>query len=186
MTYYEWLGEPDAVEIGFPDRQFNGFWMVEGEPVIGWNEYMIAVYLCADTPVFDFGLGVDGWPLFSPRMRNLMEDIAPGLIQYLPFRFQRPDGTGQVVGYYVGQMLRLVDCLDRVRTKVGNGWEPINNFGDFGTYRPFFISRHLTSDERLFRIRGNSQSIVIRQDLKQAIEEAGFRGQRFDLLECSE
>lgn len=185
MKYFEWWGELDSVEIGFPDRQFNGFWMVEGSPVIGWNEYMIAVYLCPDTPVFHFGLAVDAWPVFSPGMRSLMETLVPGLIQFLPFRFQRPDGTGQVTGYCVGQILRLVDCLDRSRTKVRNNWEPINNLGDFGTLRPIVLSHSLMGNEMLFRIKGMCGSIVIREDLKNAIEDAGFKDQRFDLLESS-
>src|SRR5947209_6988856 len=99
MKYYEWLGELDAVEVRFPDLQFNGFWIVEGKPVIGWNEYLIAVYLCHETPVFDFGLAVPPWPLFSPRMRKFMETNVPGLIQFLPFRFQRPNGSGQTADY---------------------------------------------------------------------------------------
>jgi len=186
MKFYEWLGELDAVQVRLPDRQFNGFWMVEGKPVIGWNEYLIGVYLCPETPVFDFGLARNAWPLFSPRMRTFIEDAIPDAIQFLPFRFQRPDGSGQIADYSVGQILLLVDCLDRTRTKVRNNWEPINGWGDFGTYRPMVVSRSLVGDNRLFRIKGCCRSIVIREELKNAIEDAGFQGQRFDYLECSE
>ena len=35
MKYYEWWGELDSIEIRFPDRQYNGFFMVEGRPVVG-------------------------------------------------------------------------------------------------------------------------------------------------------
>ena len=44
MKYCHWIREVNAIEICFPDGQFNGFFMYECEPVIGWNEYMIAVY----------------------------------------------------------------------------------------------------------------------------------------------
>jgi hypothetical protein len=186
MNYYEWLGELDSVEIRFPDLQFNGFWMVESTPVIGWNEYLIAVYLCPEQPIFEFGLANAGWPLFSPGMRHLMEDVLPGVIQFLPFRFQRLDGTGQVAGYCVGQILRRVDCLDRNRTKVRNNWRPVNDSGDFGTYAPLVLSRSLIGQEKLFRIAGSCGTIVIREDVKRAIEDAGFTGQRFDLLETTD
>jgi hypothetical protein len=118
-------------------------------------------------------------------MRQLMEEIVPDVIQFLPFRFQRPDGSGQVVGYCVGQILSLIDCLDRAKTKVRKNWEPINAFGDFSTYRPLILSRALIGDGRLFRINGDCGTIVIREDLKDAIEREGFKHQRFDLLECS-
>jgi len=126
------------------------------------------------------------WPIFSPAMHRLMDGLVPGLIQFLPFRFQRPDGTGQVAGHFVGQILCIVDCLDRAKTKVRSNWNPINEWGDFNTYRPLVVSRTLIGDKRLFRIKGNCLSIVIREDLKDEIEHAGFTGQRFDLLECTE
>ena len=182
MNYYEWLGELDSVEIRFPDLQFNGFSMVEGIPVIGWTEYLIAVYLCAEAPVFAFGMADTAWPVFSPGMRALMERLVPGVVQFLPFRFQRPDGSGQVVGYSVGQILKLVDCLDRSRTKVRKNWEPINERGDFDTLPPLVLKQSLIGAERLFRIKGDCRTIVIREDLKRSIEDAGFASQRFDLL----
>ena len=188
MKYYEWLGDLDSIEIRFPDRQFNGFFMVEGKPVIGWHDYLIAVYLCPDAPVFGFGLARNAWPVYSPKMRKLMEQVVPGVAQFLPFRFQRPDGTGQVAGYCVGQILKRIDCLDRNRTKVRQNWEPINEWGDFATYWPsgVVLNRSLIGEETLFRIKGHCRSIVIREDLKHAIENEGFMGQRFDLLDCSE
>ncbi len=188
MKYYEWLGNLDSVEIRFPTSEYNGFWMVEGKPVIGWHEYLIAVYLCPDTPVFDFGLARNAWPICSPQMRRLLEEKARELIEFLPFRFQRLDGSGQVTGYSVTQILRLVDCLDRSRTKVRNNWEPINKYGDFATYWPVdvVLDRSLIAQKTVFRVKGHCGSIVIREDLKNAIEDAGFKEQRFDLLECSE
>lgn len=185
MNYYEWLGELDSAEINFPDLEFNGFWMVEGKPVIGWTDYMIAVYMCAATPRFEFGMALNSWPIFSPAMQALMERLTPGVIQFLPFRFQRLNGKDQVAGYCVGQILRVVDCLDRQRTSVRNNWEPINAGGDFGVMRPFALSRSGIGDEKLFRIQGKRGTIVIREDVRHAIESAGFSGQRFDLIECS-
>lgn len=186
MNYYEWLGELDSAEINFPDLEFNGFWMVEGKPVIGWTDYMIAVYMCAATPRFEFGMALNSWPIFSPAMQALMERLTPGVIQFLPFRFQRLNGKDQVAGYCVGQILRVVDCLDRHRTQVDNNWQPINSYGDFGVLRPFVLSRSLIGDEKLFRIQGNCGRIVIREDVRHAIESAGFGGQRFDPVECSD
>lgn len=116
-------------------------------------------------------------------MRSFLEKEAAGLVQYLPFRLRRPDGTGNVQGYFVGQILRLVDCLDRERTEVRLNWEPVNEFGDFDTYRPLVIKESMLGNERLFRLKGASRTIVMREDLKDAMAIAGFAGHRFDLLE---
>jgi hypothetical protein len=185
MNYFEWWGELDSIEIIFPDRQFNGFFMVEANPVIGWNEYLIAVYLSEHTPRFDFGIARNSWPVASPLMRTFLEAQLPGLVQYLPFRFQRFDGSAQVTGYHVCQFLEHVDCIDRTKTKVRKDWEPINSYGDFATLQPLVLDKRLIGDARLFRIKGCCGTIVIREDLKSLIERAGFKGQRFDLMEST-
>jgi hypothetical protein len=69
---------------------------------------------------------------------------------------------------------------------VQDGWKPINDRGDFGTLHPIVLSRRLIGEAMLFRIQGHCRTIVVSEDFKQAIEEAGFLGQRFDLLECSD
>jgi len=185
MNYFEWLGDLEAIDIRFPEMHFNGWWMVECLPVIGWRGDVLATYSPDDALAVSFGLSDNGWPVFSPRMRDFLDDAAPGLVQFLPFRLQRRDGSGEAFGYCVGQILRLVDCLDRKRTRVRKNWQPINERGDFGAYRPFVLDRSLAENERLFRLKGNRRSIVVRDDLKTAIEQAGFDGQRFDLLETS-
>ena len=183
MKYFEWWGELDSIEVRFSDRQFNGFWFVEGSPVVGWAEFIIAVYLCDDIPRFDFGIARNGWPIFSERMRDFLNGQCPGLVQFLPFRLQRPDGSAQTGRYSVGQVLRLVDCLDKERTKIRESWAPINEFGDFAVLRPLVLSSKIIGDHQLFRIKGHSGSVVIREDLKDAIEAAGFGLQRFDDIE---
>jgi len=85
----------------------------------------------------------------------------------------------------VYQFLRFIDCLDRKRTKVRNNWEPINDWGDFGVRRPVTLKRVLIGDEMLFRIKGYSVCIVIRSDLFEAMEQAGFQGQRVEPLRTS-
>jgi len=65
-------------------------------------------------------------------------------------------------------------------------WEPINPIGDFGTFRPTVLKRSMLGNAKLFRIKGQSGTIVIREDLKESIENSGLNPQRFDLLECSD
>jgi len=184
MNYYQWLGQLST--ISFPEDDFNGWWMVEGTEVEGWDERLIAVYPADEAPNFDFTEAMNSWPVFSSKMRGFLAKEAPGMIQFLPFRLQREDGTAEVLGFCVGQVLRVIDCLDRNRTKVANDWKPINEFGDYDTRGPLVLDRNLIGKERLFRIRGDCLHIVIREDLRDAIEGAGFAGHRFDLLDATD
>lgn len=186
MNYFEWWGDLDAIGAGFPASHFGAWWMVEGRPVTGWDDGVVATYTDEDVLSSNFGLAENSWPICSKSMRICLESHAPGLVQFLPFQLARPDGSGKVGGFCVCQILGLVDCLDRSRTKVRNQWEPVNDCGDFGVFRPISLSRSLIGNECLFRIKGKCSSIVIREDLKNAIEAAGFVGQRFDAIECCE
>jgi len=183
MNYYQWLGQ--LATVSFPDDDFNGWWMVEGTEVHGWDERLIAVYPAEDPPTFDFTEAMNGWPVFSRELRDFLTGKARGVLQFLPFRLQREDGTGEVLGFSVGQVLRVIECLDRSRTKVANAWQPINPLGDYGTRGPLVLNRRLIGDQRIFRIKGDCLHIVIREDLRDGIDAAGFTGHRFDLLEAT-
>jgi hypothetical protein len=52
-------------------------------------------------------------------------------------------------------------------------------------YRPIVLSEERIVDERIFRVMGMCGTIVVREDIKQAIEGAGFVGQRFDEVAVS-
>ena len=183
MKYCHWIGEVDAIEICFPDRQFNGFFMYECGAGYRLERIHDRSVPLRRPPKFHFGMANNGWLVYSPSMRLFLESHAHGSIQFLPFRFQRPDGTGQIVDYCVGQILRSVDCLDRERTKVRTNWQPVNSWGDFDV--PNGFENRPFRGRRLFRINGQRGILVIREDLKDAIEAAGFKGQRFDFLESS-
>jgi hypothetical protein len=191
VNYFEWLGEITSVE--FPEPHYRErWWMVEGRPVEGWDGKLVGTYnparagLKSPTPQFHYGMALNSWPIFSPMFREFLEQTTPGLIQFLPFQLQASKkARGPQISYFVGQFLRLIDCLDRERTPVANNWEPINEYGDFDTRWPLVLSRKLIVDERLFRIRGDCGHIIIREDLKRAIENNGFTNQRFDSIEVA-
>jgi hypothetical protein len=185
MTYYEWLGNREAVDVDFPEDDYQGWWMVEGRPVPNWDENLLATYHGESPIEFDFGIADNSWVVFSSRMRRLLETTVPGLVQFLPFRLLVEDTGREVNSYCVGQILTLIDCLDRRRTRVRNNWKPINNWGDFGVYPPTVLNKALIGNANLFRIKGQCHSIVAREDLKEAIEQAGFKDQRFDLLDVT-
>lgn len=185
MRYYEWLGELDAIEVNFPERNYNDYWMVEGCPVVGWDKSLTAIYNTHTPPVFHFGLASNAWPVFSDKLRSFFEQRYPGVIQFLPFVMRNSNGNKNESNYFVGQLLRLIDCLDRERTKVRANWKSINEWGDFGTYHPIVLSQQLIGSEFLFRVKGKCITIVIREDVVEEMGIAGFNGQRFDLLDVS-
>jgi hypothetical protein len=154
--YFEWLGDPFAISIRFPARHFESWWMVEGEPVVGWQEVITATFSSDDVLESNFGFAVNGWHIASHDMRVFLEKHVPRLVQFLPFRLKKVDESCELKGRFVCQLLRLVECLDRTRTKVRDNWEPINEWGDFATLRPLVLDREMVGDQILFRIKGRA------------------------------
>jgi len=191
VRYFRWLGEITGVE--FPQLDYKErWWMVECSPVDDWDGQVTGTYtpkrvgLKSREPQFNFGLALNSWPIFSTELKEFLEREAGGHIQFLPFQLRvgrwRPR---KMTGYFVGQFLRLVDCLDRKLTAVRDNWQPVNDYGDFGIRHPAVLSTAAIGGENLFRVLGYRVCIVIREDLKDAIEKHGFAPQRFDLMEAS-
>jgi hypothetical protein len=184
VKYFEWLGQPCTGNVRFRSRHINDFWMMEGSPVTSIDEPITAAWASAEYPAFDFGTASNAWPICSQGMRDVLETLEPGSVQYLPFYwYSKLDGSP---AGYVMQLLRRIDSLDRQRTVVRRNWIPINEFGDFGVRHPIVLAVAAIGDERLFRIHGKCLSIVVREDLMVAIRRAGYHSQRFDLLESVE
>jgi hypothetical protein len=165
-----------AIDFPFMEELEN---IRDNVPITDWDDQLIGTYPSAQCVQCDFPMTLDDTPVYSPRLRILMEKFAAGLINYLPFRLQLPDGEGEIKGYCIAQYRRRIDCINRKKTKVENDrWEPINEFGDFDF--PFmtkiYLSRKKIGEEKLFRIQGSSTNVVIRQDLKESIEKAGITG----------
>jgi len=194
MKYYWWTQDmyerAKGKELWYIDIPFmDELGVEEKEPVTEWDPNLIGTYPSGDCPRRDFPMTLNDWPLYSPRLRELMERLAPDSFQALPIRLQNEDGEGEVPGYSVIQYLRWVECIDRKRTEVRDGsWEPINSSGDYAvgsSTTMFFLDRAKIEAEKLFRIQGMSTHVVIRQDLKEAIEEAGMTGCEFEELQVS-
>lgn len=106
--------------------------------------------------------------IHSPRLKALIEQL--GLaeeVQYLPI-WVRSLQSGELVGqYYVAHFLRRVACLD---------WEHSNIEGLWAVCR-----REAMAPWRLFRMREYPNFVIVREDVKRAIQRARITGCSFEL-----
>lgn len=125
MKYYEWISDNirmpdgDCWYIDFPIGSYNGVWFSECKRIDDWNERLIATYPQCNFIHVDFQ--PCRYPVLSERFFTHLNAIAPGTIQFLPFRMQQADGSNEITGYGLGQILNRVDCLDKERTQVADG-----------------------------------------------------------------
>jgi len=150
----------------------------KGTPVPDWDPRQIAVYgpgEFRERDYFDTSPHGRPFPLFSPRFQSAIEERFPRELQFLPLRLLKPNGTGEVRGYALGNVLTLLDCLDRERTK-GTWYD--------GRFIVLLGSRTLKSPDfrgGLFRLKEGT--IIASEAFKSMAEEQGFVG--LDFVACN-
>jgi len=158
----------------------------DGKRVATWNPKLIAVY--PEGPVdFDFGhAGTMRYPIFSSRLRAFFERNCPRMIQFLPIRLERDDGTLPMDGYSLGKFLHVVECIDRKRTRVDNNdWTP-SETGEYQICGPVCLRQSGIGDAVCFHVKGASDDVICRDDLRLAIEREKFKGFKFETVKISE
>jgi hypothetical protein len=161
-----------------------------GKYIEVWDTNTTAYY-DKEVEYSDYPFATGLLPVYSTRLKSLMEDLGIKGIQYLPLRIRRRDGAKEVDGYYIANYLIVIDCLDRERS-VYQVWTKDNLL--FWEKRPYMLGtfRDVTkavidstklSDAPIFRLWGWEIMVVVREDVKQAIEEAGITGCVFREIE---
>ncbi len=191
MDYFIWTGDRSADpnvrhwHVQFPIWTMEEWTMREGKRVENWRDDILAQYPPFRVPT-DFPVVLSDWHVFSARLRRLIETQQPGDVQYLAFELRSSFRDGaQITGYSVANHLVLLDCMDRERSESYSNWEPVNPIGDFGVDEPV-LSLSRIGDHRLFRVKGDSGTVVIREDLKRCIEDAGMTGCVFERVSVSD
>lgn len=170
-------GRPWFISFGH-QTSVRGFWFVEGIRIPNWDESEVRGS-CPDGEDLgrDFMLAENGWPLFSESLRLLIEGSFPNAVQFLPFAYS--SRTPPVRRMFIGQVLALVDGLNREHTKVDNDdWTPRAN-GTFRVQYPMVLNPRVVCGFPIMHILGNPRPIYVRDDVKRLIEQSNCSGMRF-------
>jgi hypothetical protein len=198
MDFFRWspfVGgyENEPIEVWslyIQDKQFNEWTLMSGEYINDWDASITAFY-DKELDYSDYPFGPGLIPVYSSRLRLLMEDLKVNEIQYLPIKIKQRDGKKEVFGYTIANYLKIIDCLNREKS-VYQVWTKDNLL--FWEKRPYMLGtfRDVTKtvldkgkigDAKIFRLWGWKMMVVLREDVKQAIEGAGITGCDFYKLE---
>ncbi len=199
MRFYRWTevggaDEPETVQPWILKRlQLVGLkeWDLDaGRYIEDWSPNNTAYYEWEgeheDLACTTFNLHV-----YSPRLKRLMESLMVEGIQYLPLRIKHLHSDQEVHGYHIANYLHVIDCLDRERSRYEIWTEETLLFpekvpwkiGKFRDVRKAVLERGRIGGVRVFRLWGWEMMVVVREDVKRAIEEAGLTGCQFWELE---
>lgn len=198
MRYYEWSANSEGNSSvwhfrikGWEDDFALSWRLMEGRPLSEeeWEAEAMA-YWDEEGPLTDLPFNPNV-PLHSPRLKELLEQL--GLerdIQYLPVRVIGEKSGREVGVYYVANFLRRIPCLDLEHSIYGRYGEHPEDFrvfpekiGEISHVLKAVLRREAIGDARLFRVDEWEYIVVIREDVKEAMEGAGITGCWFWELE---
>lgn len=180
--YYVLVRDPDPSFCAIydtPDDMPNLHFPVDGLP-LGSSTYQYVFDMAADVPgivVPDVINNTFGYTLISARMRQFLEDRAGAGIEYVPFRLRNHKGRFVDAELYIANVLGSVDCVDRSRTAGRD--DPVNPGRYSKITRLVFDPSRLDPELNLFRLAVRPKYLVLREDLKAAMEAEGLTGAAF-------
>jgi hypothetical protein len=197
MKYFRWShyaggNEEDSREVwslDIRDKHFDEWDVMSGTNIKHWYPNLTAYYEESNFTDYPFITGLI--PVYSPRLRSLIENMKVNDIQYLPLRIKRKDEKEEISGYSIANYLRIIECLNRERS-VYQLWTKDNllfwekrpdMLGTFESITKTVLDLKKIGDARIFRLWGWEVMVVLREDIKQAIEKAGITGCEFSEIE---
>ena len=165
-----------------------------GHTIEKWDLNTLAYYDDRYAEQTDFPSTRFMLPVYSSRLKSLVQGKGVVGIQYLPLKIRHSLTSVEIYGYHLVNYLKIVDCLDRVHSVYGT-WTKDNllfwekrpwMLGTFRDVKRVVLDPDKIGDAQLFRLWGWEDVVIIRDDLKYAIEETGISGCWFTELALSE
>jgi len=159
----------------------------QGQPVDPWQFFKGRRLELQETirfPVKPAGQALDfTWAAFSipvvhERFVQLLQRLRVADVQLIPAQVEAPSGP-----YFILNALRIIRCIDDARSTEVQYWKPEDGqpekVGEYRSVVGMRIDPARVGDARIFRPRGWDVALIVSEDLKRAIEAAGFSGARF-------
>jgi hypothetical protein len=199
MRYYRWLHVGEAIE----GTEWQP-WVVELQLSLD-SEYAlqagtsVAAEGLAFTGICDVGKATDfpftipQLPVASQRLLSIIRGAGRQWTEFLPLGLAYPDGKPGPTGYAVVNILQTIDCLHRkysdyeaYTTQNLTTWERQPHLlGQFRQVRDLVLDQRQLRDHPIFRVWGWSSTIVVRADLKRAMDDEGITGCIFEELKVA-
>jgi hypothetical protein len=195
MRFYRWTQRTDdrAQQLGLYEpwylniqlTQLTEWDLMAGQLIDSCPE--IVAHHEAGTAQVDFPLTSPDLPVHSLKLKRIIEQDELTKVQYLPLTIMRRGQNNLVEGYSVANYLNVIDGVDR-QASVYQVWTEDNLvfwekrpylLGTFRDIPKLVLNSARVRDVPLFRLKGWELAVIVREDLKQAMEAATITGCRF-------
>lgn len=111
--------------------------------------------------------------LFSNKLKAVLPELGVDNIDYFPVELEDPVTHKVEGGYWLVNVIGIVACLDRARSTLRP--DPLGGEDLTG---PFYLDEAKTLGLKLFRLAEDPTLIIINEDLRRSLTQAGLVGVR--------
>jgi hypothetical protein len=126
----------------------------------------------------DFSRAAFGVPVVHARVASVFSELAPTEVQTLPVEIQ-----GQSEQFFILVATKLIRCIDDKATKEVQIWAPEDGRPEkVGQYRDVYgmrIDSSQVGDAKVFRPWGWPIVLIVREEIRDALERMGATGTKF-------
>lgn len=172
---------PDRWELGSvldpQGREIDTWLFKRGEPVHPEGRLRIPIEIPGKP--LDYSHLVSGpIPVVHARVAAVFAELAPEDVQRIPV-----DVDGQTEPYVLLNITRVVKCIDDEKSSEVRYWRPEDGIpektGQYMSVMGMRIDPSKVGEARVFRTWGWRGTIIIPEELKQALEHMGVTGPKF-------
>lgn len=127
----------------------------------------------------DFSLAAFEAPVVHARVASVLAELAPEEVQTLPVEIE-----GQSDQYFILVATKLIRCIDEMATEEFEKWTPedgrpekVGKYRDIGGMR---IDGSQVGDAKVFRAWGWPIVLIVREEIREALERIGATGTTFE------
>lgn len=190
MKYYPWIDDDEDDSLAwimdrprFTMDEPRWFEVFEGMSVRAWFKDGEVLQLSPDfgTRIADHVPNTSGLLVVSERLRGVLEASSGAAIEFLPVTLRDRNGRDVKKPYFIANILETRDCVDEERSEFRRSSIRKDQVSRF--FRLALDERRIGRDDRIFRLKVKNDLVIVREDLGQAILDAGCGGMIFQELE---
>jgi len=185
-SYYPWMEDDEDDAFAWVTKKsdflmhcMDSYLLCEGVSVKSWFP-TDSVFQLAD----DYGMQLtDSIPntlnllIVSEKLKGVLEEKSGAEIEFLPVHLRNHKGRLVAEPYFIANPLGTVECVDRERSQFRTS--SIRPDQVFRFFRLAVDTAKIPPDARLFRLKEQTDLILVRQDLADEILRAGCNGMLF-------
>jgi hypothetical protein len=168
-----YLDEP----VDLQGKELNPWQFTKGRPLSPQAPMRIPIYARGRPQDFTTTC-VGSTPIVHVKVATLFSKLAPEDIQAFPVNVE-----GQPEPHFLINAVQLIKCIDDTRCEEVQYYLPEDGQpAKTGTYKSVLglrIDRSKVGDARIFRLWGWTGALIVREDIKAAMEREGVTGVSF-------